>query len=964
MALPVTRIDDNALRANPYLGLHTSGQIRPGAAEQKADQTMGMIAQQIPNIEKMIVAKAASEDKTSIVKGATEFDQLIANTRLSVADGDPTIAESTFNSTVDSYREKVMSDETLSATAREHRVAYIDRARIQAGFSVTTAAATKQGKIEVAALQAFSNGKLHAVVNAIGTGSSLEGTAAYAEYLAAMGEGKPLFMAGVGSAFISTEQANTAFEEQVGAGISQILRSMMAENDPTYAPQIEEILGEDSKYYIPDSAKLKRQFQQRIAEWDLEETNEKFRAIKDNINDASAEMPGYLAPVYKAIGDYPIMRALDSTEAMLQEEPDLNRGQVQKSAEQGIDAFFISNHEHLSLKDIDILVPMLQSHAVFTGNSETDWDKVAVRAKQVKQRQTVKLLDTINTNFMNAENGDALLTGSSIEKLFKMLGNGEGLIMHLGAGEFREMNLEEAKLEILKQRLAGADGLGGGLSSYQLRGDDDHKNFEAVVAYIQDDLNMGSEIREMISADNRKVGTLSFYEGASAQYRDAVSKGEPSLVNMVDRLDTQISADINQLLLTNPDEGVNILLGAAKNGDILQAHSDYADMLIEQKQYDKLFAFMENVSKHDIGHVNEIFGKSQYEHLSNSSIKETLANVFRYGTKSAKDHVKAIMGIDPQDLGYLATLSKEFDNIGAGSWNKNDEHAQSFADIRNRIDGLSGQPEGVGINWTADEASRYSNTAAIAIQMHFGGGSNTATEEIAAHVQTEKFATDYMNILNEQGAVYNTLGPSNQTPQSILDNAPPAQQKQIRNDAALNAPGYHAVVSRQTASQQAGSTNLSSSAMGGVVTEWQDGWNGVMGVMAREVVEHSGDNLIDFSNAFILNQEQQTDLTKGNYEGSLYLVPFKRGNVVAGYMVAQVTDDGMKPYEADGVTNGIVSIDMHSDYDVADSTSQAQFDFYKAQMLYSRNVPSTHRDKEMDIEQRVTAYINTFRIMQ
>lgn len=955
--IPTTQINDASLRANPYLALQQSGQIRPGEGAVQADQTFAQIGEVLGNVAKYADAKFASEDKRSILEHSTAFDKLLAETKMYVAEGDPAIAEDTFANAIAGFKEHISSDESISAVTRENVLAHIAKASITPTVQVHSSALVKAGKIELAALENWSNQQYMSTLDIMREGDDLDGTQAVANYLTAMEEGKDKYLASTGTVFISKDAAETAWRTQFSQGFAGVLEGMITQNSPAYKSQIEDALA-NTEIPLANWSQLNRLHQQHVAGWDLEETNEKLEAVKANINNATGEISGYLRTVYKATGNNPMMQALDSTEAMLQSDSDLDKGQVQKSARQGIDAFFTSNYENLSLEDIDNAVERFKGHNIFTGATEIDWDNVAVRAKQVKQRQTVELLDAVTTNFITAENGDALLTGSSIEKQFKMLGDGEGLIMNLGAGEFREMTLKEAKLGVLKQRL-------NGLSYYALRGDDDHKNFEAVVAYIQDDLNMGSEIRDVISADNRKKGTLSFYEDASAQYRDAVSKGEPSLENMVDQLDTQISADINQLLLTNPDEAVNQLLGAAQNGDILQAHSDYADMLIEQKQYDKLFAFMEDVSKHDIGHVNEIFGKSQFEHLSNSSVKETLANVFRYGTDSAKDHVKAIMSIDPQDLGYLATLSKEFDNIGAGRWDKDDEHAQSFADIRNRIDGLSGQPEGVGINWTADEASRYSNTAAIAIQMHFGGGSNTATEEIAAYVQTEEFATDYMNILNEQGAVYNTLGPSNQTPQAILDNATPEQQKQIRNDAALNVPSYHEIVlSRKTMEQQASSTNLTSSAMGGVVMEWIDGWNGVMGVMAREVVEHSGDNLIDFSNAFILNQDQQTDLTKGNYEGSLYLVPFKRGNVVAGYMVAQVTDDGIKPYEADGVKNGIVSIDMHSDYDVADSTSQAQLDFYKSQSLYSRNVPSTHRDKEMDLEQRITAYVNSLGIMQ
>ena len=155
--IPTTQINDASLRANPYLALQQSGQIRPGEGAVQADQTFAQIGEALGNAAKFADAKYASIDKTAINTRTTEFDKLMAETKRSVAEGNPASAEVDFNGVIDGYKESIMADESLSAIARERTLEYIEKASISQVSAVSSAAGVKLGKIEVAALESWSN---------------------------------------------------------------------------------------------------------------------------------------------------------------------------------------------------------------------------------------------------------------------------------------------------------------------------------------------------------------------------------------------------------------------------------------------------------------------------------------------------------------------------------------------------------------------------------------------------------------------------------------------------------------------------------------------------------------------------------------------------------------------------------------------------------------------------------------
>ena len=285
--LDVTKLDDATLRANPYLALTASGQIRPGEGEVQPDQTMGQAAEVLGAYAQYKDAKFASEDKTSIIEWQTSFDDLMSKTKLELAEGEPEGADQKLQSTIEGYIEKVSTDESLSAVARKGILQYIQSARQNTESIVSSDVLVRLGSKEKASLINQAQGAMRNTIKEIAAGDPFKGTNAVAKYLADMQTYKANWLASRGTAFGGTEEALLAFNNEINKGMSAVAEALIASDNPAYTSQIDNILG--GEYAIDNYAALKRQHDAQTERHKNDHAKAQVDGIYSILNNASGD---------------------------------------------------------------------------------------------------------------------------------------------------------------------------------------------------------------------------------------------------------------------------------------------------------------------------------------------------------------------------------------------------------------------------------------------------------------------------------------------------------------------------------------------------------------------------------------------------------------------------------------------------------------------------------------------------
>ena len=879
--IPTTQINDASLRANPYLALQQSGQIRPGEGAVQADQTFAQIGEALGNAAKFADAKYASIDKTAINTRTTEFDKLMAETKRSVAEGNPASAEVDFNGVIDGYKESIMADESLSAIARERTLEYIEKASISQVSAVSSAAGVKLGKIEVAALESWSNTQGDIAVDGIRNGDALVGTTAYATYLENMEGGKDKFLAGVGTAFVSKEQAMTVYDAQVSQGFSQIVSSMVAADDPLYGSQIDEILS-NPRYKIDNYAQLQGLRNSQKLAHDGEEVASQVGSINIALNAASEAVSPAVRGLAKKMGvpkhgffvDQ-LAHAYNAGES----NDKITSGNVASSGLIAVGNYFANNAEFMSIEEIDAAFKDIKKSPMFA-NQAILWDDKVKAAKDFKVQKTVELALTAQKALEDSANSIATLTDATISDTIDTVFEGHELVSKTG-GIYTVEDSNSAALSVLAPLLAD-------LSSFEHIGDAQHDNYKVVEGYIINTLNKGNDILAISTRVATRTETLQTFEvEASVFMGELTTEGGTTRV-LSKQAKAVVNKNIAEMLSQDATRqtGMNLLGMLADNGDILDSHRELLKGHLDAKNYAAVFDLVETWSEKNKAQVNELFDSSVYDSLKDTTSLGTLANMLRHGSDGSKTALLARLNDDQQSLGGISAHSESIGKIVKGAFtDPKNSHALVAQTIRDTLDDLTQNPRG-GL-WTDDERSRYAHVAGMLIYDKYGTA-GVFGEDLQTYIEGDEFKQGFLQAVNGNSILFANFGSSNALSRNVFPEGYSEERIQhIADDAALNTP-------KLTPIQSTG-VSLSMAMLGHTPSSTATDYGGAIGQAAKSVLDadQTNDTFIDMGNAFLIEKADASNLTQQYQQGDLLTVPYKRGGIVAGYIIIDVTDSGI-----------------------------------------------------------------------
>jgi hypothetical protein len=895
--IPVTQIDDGALRSNPYLALQQSGQIRPGEGASKADQSFAQMGDALSNATKLADAKFASEDKTAINTRSTAFDKLMAETKRSVAEGNPASAEVAFKGVINGYKESIMADESLSAIARERTLAYIEKASISQVSAVSASAGVKLGKIEVAELESWSNSQIDIAVDDIRNGDALTGTTAYATYLENMEGGLDKFYASVGTAFVSKEQAKTVYEAQVSQGFSQIVSSMVAADDPIYGSQIDEILS-NPKFRIDNYAQLQGLRNSQKLTHAGEEVASQVSSINIALNAASEAIAPTDVAYAKSVGlpmHARFVASLEDAHYAGESNDKISSGKVSSSGLIALDNYFANNAEFMSIKEIDAAFADIKKSPMFA-NQAIVWDDKLKAAKDFKVQKTNELSVTAHNALKDSANSIAPLTDATIAETISTVFEGNQLVSKTG-GVYTVEDSNSAALSVLVPLLKD-------LSSFEHIGDDQYNNFKVVEGYIKNTLRKGNDILDISTRAAGRQTTLGVFEAEAGVFMTelAVDGGTNRVLSKPAK--GVVNKQITEMLSQDATRqtGMDYLGMLADNGDILDSHRELLKGHLDAKNYGEVFDLVETWSEKNKAQVNELFDSSVYDSLKDNDSLGTLANALRSGSDVSKTAFLARLNNDENSLGGISKHSESVGKIVKGEFN-NDTHPHyaSAESIRSTLNELLGKPTG-GL-WTDDERSEYAHVVGTLLYDR-NGTEGFLGEDLKTYIEGDEFKQGFLQAVNGNVITFANFGESNALSYNVFPKGyPQARIQNIADDAALNTLDLkpwngspHTSFARNI-----GLPSWFLGANDDVAT-----YGGWIGQAAEKVLgdDQTGDTLIDMGNAFLIEKSNASSLTKDFQQGDLLTVPYKRGGMVAGYLIFDVTDDGISP------ARGIAGADM------------------------------------------------------
>ena len=964
MSLPIDKIPDAQLLTNPYLALQKSGEIRPGAGEIQADKTMEKGAELLGGTQKLLNAQFASEDKTSITKGQNEASKMLHEAERAAAEAPPEVAQASFDSAVTAYKESVMRNEGYSALARDDILAFVDKFEPSFQSSVITSSATRQARSEVAALSELTDGYLDQAMAHIRTGNPEGGTQAIAKHNEMMDDALSRFMAGVGTAFGSKEQARTVWEDTVVAHTETLLESMISTHDPAYKGQIEEILG-NPDIPLKNFAQYERAHNYNESTWKEENRGARQAALIDVLNDSTLyegrhgmdrvriqdpeahRLYGGRNPersTYMAAWDT-VVAARDASDG------EITIKWAAEEARKSFIAYVRNNSSYFSAEDLRYVVKDAKTHKIFEGAS-IDWSKetgVLHHMLSTKVSDSSEAIVKAGRRLEDMANGDVPFTSKIIgEEMNRLLSlketRGNHVYYDTSIG-FVDYTPEEARFDAVI-------GLFGDLANHPEKEGRGKDNYEALKEYITEDLGLGTKINAIVKQEqgtqNEKTLTEAAVDNAIAVVQvgsDTDGDGIPDKIIGIDAagikmtkpLDAAISRRINDTFLAGDSVGAEQLLDDfGKSGQMLQAHSDYVDMLLEPGTSDdlgKAFDFLRKMEVYDPEHINKIFGKSTFEGFGDSDTKETLANLFKHGGRQGQDRLQALIERDPENLGTIRNYSKTLRGIGSGDANVTtafDEANGNTQTVRYIIDRIVGQDAEDGIYWTRTEQNKYSPLVGMLLTEHFGDKQPTA-EEITAYINDMEFVNEFKALYDGAGLTFAGLGASNQIPLETINAADlnDNQTAALYAEAEAHAIGY----TDRPVWYAVGLT--------------KEATVGVIGTMLADVKEHREEAGGDLTNAFFVNAENATDLTKDSVsEGNtLVVVPTIFNGQVNGFVVAELTKEGeMQPWQHPLAKNGRISVDQDGDL-MGGELPQLQLDLLGSMFRNSINAPTSLRKK-------------------
>ena len=911
MRLPTHKISDAQLRNNPYLALQQSGAIRPGEGEIVADQTAGQASELLGEVMKAKTAQFASEDKTAITDGTNAASKVLLEAKRAAEQGDPSIAETSFAEAVGNYRNSVMKDETLSVIARDGIIDFIDKYEPAYNDTVIGNATVKQGKIEIASLEALSQTNLDAVQGFIREGDPTAGTQAIAQYRLMMVELEKRYMAGVGTAFVSKQHATNAYNAVVKSHTQTLVEDMIATDDPAYKGQIEAILkGSKTEnwmgvptpngFRVGNWGQLTAAHNQNKADWKREEAGAHREAI-NNANSAGAEaQPQGMAQAARdaaAMGKAPHLTmnpiqgtSLNAAWNASVYERDNSDGHISaqwtaNSAKDSLVQWAENNYRDYSVQELRDIVADAKNHEVFSG-AAIEWSGesgVLHAVLNTKVRHTNEAIADFSEALEKIVNDpDVDLSLANIKENAELfIGDEEHLYYDRSRGDFVTYKPNQVRLEAVHVLLRD-------LANYENIGDKSNTDFWELEKYVKDELKLGTKVNDILRAEESRRQSLTNIEVAKNAAISAVQTkvdmdgdGTPDEVmgfrrHMTESLDNALTSHIDTMFNLGNDVGaLQLLDDFAHSGQILKAHSNYYDALLNTGVASDIataFDFLRQMEAHDPQYVNSILGKSNYEPLGDLDSRETIASLFRYGGRASQDRLQVIIETSPQSLSKISGYSKLVGEVGKGKGGLQTSFADAGADVskvRKAIDALAGQAEGDGEFWTDIERDKYAPIVAMLIEQRWSGTDPEDELAIQKFIQSDEFAAQFKDIYLGAGVVYTGHGASNQLPYDAIDrgNLNEAQAAAVEADASQNKFVEHVQIPAPNydAAADASGPQLSTRMTGNI---WitQGGPSGVIGTMLAGVKDHRQEAMGDIGNAFFLSPEHVGDIPLFDYE--------------------------------------------------------------------------------------------------
>jgi hypothetical protein len=360
-------------------------------------------------------------------------------------------------------------------------------------------------------------------------------------------------------------------------------------------------------------------------------------------------------------------------------------------------------------------------------------------------------------------------------------------------------------------------------------------------------------------------------------------------------------------LLAHPNTeplAFEILKRTADNGDIFTVHSDLVKNRLEAGDYAGVFELASSWSEKNADHINTLFGDSVFDSYKEKSSLATLANIMKHGSPTAQAHLVGLLNEDPGNLGGISHWSEKAVNwFKATFTDPNSPEALLGNYALKRIDALNGRPDD-GTVFTDTEVEQNAHVVGILLFEKFGTGAGSP-EEVKDYMDTSEFVDAYTLRKNGSGIQFNYVGNSNSISLNALDGFSPEQIGHVRDEA--NTRPISPVKDLRTAT-------VGHPFFMGHLKEPEDKTTGggVIYKAAQFVLDadKTDETLIDMTNTFVIPMGEGSDLTSG-VNADLMAIPYNRGGITAGYLLFEVTDDGVLPANIKGVTSytGVVSVD-------------------------------------------------------